>query len=233
MLSRFITTVVLIAAAAPAGAQTVIPVEVSAADLSQMQAFENTLRTAIARAGGQLAARARQVAPNITLQFESDARIKGLILPDSEGVQFFVDVPGIRPDTVSQWELNRLLNASRPAPSVLTAPVANPGNPGARPTDVTVPRDSVAMTNPVTEYSTFAHDALVDAILDSGFNLPIRKGQNLTLIVGNGTSGLPANPLAEVPKFLYLRIKGEDLLALRQNSITRDEARARVRQMVY
>ncbi len=216
MLSRFVTTVILIAAAAPAGAQTVVPVDVPAADVAQMQAFENSLRTAIAKAGGQLAARAREVAPRIQLQFEADARIKGVILPDNEGVQFFVDVPGIRPDTVSQWEINRLLNA-RPT----TSPVAGH------------PRDPVLMTNPVEEYSTYTHDALVDVILDAGFNLPLKKGQNLTLIVGNGTSGLPVNPLEEPQKLLYLRIKGEDLLALRQNAMTRDEAKARIRQFVY
>jgi hypothetical protein len=227
MLVRFFTTVVLIAAAAPAGAQTLVDVQVPAADRSQIRAFENTLRSAIAKAGGQLADRAREVVPGIELQFEADARITSVILPDGEGVQFFVDVPGIRPETAAQWQLGRLLN-QRPTQNVAAvtggAPPPTPviNNPVINP-----------MTNPREEYSKFAHDALVDAILEAGFNLPVKAGQTLTLIVGDGTSGLPRNPLASAPNFLYLRIKGEDLLALRQNAISRDQAKGRIRQMVY
>jgi hypothetical protein len=89
------------------------------------------------------------------------------------------------------------------------------------------------MSNPIKEYSDFTHDALVAALLDSAFALPIREGQKLTLIVGNGTAGLSQDPLAEPARMLYLRIKAEDLLALRQNRITRDEAKKRILEWRY
>jgi len=225
--SMLIVTVVMAGAAASALAQTTVTFQVNADTESRVQGFDSALRAAIVKAGGQLAERARQVAPNIQLQFESDARIKGIVLPEGEGIQFFIDVPGIRPDTVGQWELSRLLN-SRSEPVV---PVAN-GN-ATRVPHPAGPTDSVLMTNPVKEYSDFTHDALVDTMLDNGFMLPLASGQSLTLIIGNGTSGLLQNPLAEKPKLLYLRVKADDLIALRQNRITREEAKNRIRQWVY
>ncbi|HEX5071469.1 MAG TPA: hypothetical protein VFV78_14740 [Vicinamibacterales bacterium] len=226
----FATALALAAGAAALHAQTPVTFQPSSSEQSQIQAFENALRTAIAKAGAQLAARAREVAPNIQLQFDSDARVKGVVLPDSEGTQFFVDVPGIRPETVGQWDLARLLRLRESREGV---PASNSTSEPVRTTTAAVPANSVLMTDPPKEYSGFIHDALVDAILDAGFNLPLKDGQALTLIVGNGTSGLPQNPLAEQPKLLFLRIKSEDLAALRQNRITRDEAKSRIRQWVY
>jgi hypothetical protein len=69
-------------------------------------------------------------------------------------------------------------------------------------------------------------------MLDYANALPIREGQFLTLSVGVA-SAEPANPLAAIPRRLYLRLKGEDLMALRQNRISRDEARARIREFRY
>jgi len=48
-----------------------------------------------------------------------------------------------------------------------------------------------------------------------------------------GTAALSVNPLAEPARMLYLRIKGEDLIALRQNRITRDEAKKRILEKRY
>lgn len=226
----FATAVVLAAGAAALRAQTPVSFQPPPNEQTQVQAFENSLRSAIDKAGSQLAARAREVAPNIQLMFDSDARVKGIVLPDGEGVQFFVDVPGIRPETVGQWDLARLLRSRESRDAV---PTGNTTVGPVRPGPSTVPADSVLMTDPPKEYSAFTHDALVDAMLEAGFNLPLKDGQSLTLIVGNGTSGLPQNPLAQQAKLLYLRIKSEDLAALRQNRITRDEAKSRIRQWVY
>jgi hypothetical protein len=229
MLVRAITAFVIVGAGISVGAQTPQSIQMSSADQSQLQAFENSLRVAIAKAGSQLAARARQAAPNIQLQFESEARIKAMMLPDGEGIQCFVDVPGIRPDSVVQWEISRLLNTQRRQPDS-ARPVGVGTVASAATSD---PADPVLMTDPVREYSGFAHDALVEAILDGASSVPVKSMQMLTLIVGDGTSGLPSNPLAEPPRLLYLRIKGEDLIALRDTRITREEAKKRIRQWVY
>jgi hypothetical protein len=86
--------------------------------------------------------------------------------------------------------------------------------------------------NPEQQYSDLTRQALVDAMLDYANALPIQEGQFLTLSVGVASTE-PANPLAAIPRRLYLRLKGEDLMALRQNRISRDEARARIREFRY
>ncbi len=230
MLSRLIVAIVIVGASGLVSAQVPVSVQIPADERSQVQAFESSLRTAIARAGSQLAKRAREVAPNIELRFEAEARIVSLVLPD-EGLQFLVDVPGILPRNLQQWELSRLLSG-RPNPGSAGSNVANSGG-RVTATIVAPDPDSVLMTDPVKEYSDFTHDAIVDAMLDSAFALPVREGEKLTVIVGDGTVGLPANPLAEPSRMLYLRLKGEDIIALRQNRITRDEAKKRILQWVY
>lgn len=228
MLVRVITAFVIVGAGVSVGAQTPQTMQVSEADQSQLQAFENTLRVAVAKAGSQLAVRARQAAPNIQLQFESEARIKVLMMPDGEGVQCFVDVPGIRPDSMVQWQIAVLLNSQQRRPEI-----ARPVGTGAASPTTPELANPVLMTDPVAEYSKFAHDDLVEAMLDGASSIPVKPGQTLTLIVGDGTSGLPTNPLAAPPKLLYLRIKGEDLIALRDSRTNREEAKKRIRQWVY
>lgn len=234
MFSRLILTVIALGASGGVAiAQTPVAIQIPAEDQSKVQTFEASLRAAIVSAGGQLAKRAREVVQDIVLQFESEARIQGLFLPDGEGLQFFIDVPGIQPGAAAMWQLGRVINDRRD-----TLNAANPGGTGtarvgAPATTTTPDPNSVLMTDPIAEYSRFTHDALVDTMLDNAFALPIKPGQTLTLIVGNGTVGLPRNPLAPPEKLLFLRIKGEDLLALRQNTITRDEAKKRIRQWAY
>ena len=225
MLYRIITVVAIVSAGAAVRAQTPVAAQVSPEDRHQVQVFVSILRAAVAKAGGDLADRARQVAPNIQLQFESEARIVGVPLPEGEGLQFSIDVPGIEPRTQQQWALSAILNG-RPMP------VANNAA-GRAPVVVETNSNTVLMTDPGKEYSDFTHDRLVAAMLDSAFALPIREGQKLTLIVGDGTVGLPADPLAAPARMLYLRINGEDLIALRQNLITRDEAKKRIREWRY
>jgi hypothetical protein len=154
-----------------------------------------------------------------------------VILPQGEGLEFIVDVPGIEPRSASQWELMRLMG-SRPE---LSGPGTRVSG-GAAPNPVPTPSstgDSVLMTDPEKEYSAFAREALINAMLDNAFSLPLKEGQSLTLIVGNGNMGLPADPLAPTTKMLYLRVKGEDLQALRQNRITRDQAKKLILQWVH
>jgi hypothetical protein len=66
---------------------------------------------------------------------------------------------------------------------------------------------------------------MLDAI-----TLTLKEGQSLTVSVGSFPD--PANPLA-TGKRLYLTLKADDLIALRANRITRDEARARIIEKRY
>jgi hypothetical protein len=222
---------ILSSGAATLAAQTPVPVQVPQETLRQVQGFENNLRTAIERAGGQVADWARGIVPDINLRLESQPRVTGIVLPEGEGMLFLVEVPGIEGTSVQLWDLSRRMAQSA------TNPLARGGDP-VRPVTSTAPATAPPATvaafnaNPEQQYSDLTRQALVDAMLDYANALPIREGQLLTLSVGVASTE-PANPLAAIPRRLYLRLKGEDLVALRQNRISRDEARARIREFRY
>jgi hypothetical protein len=224
---RSIVIISIVGAAATAAAQTPVPTQVPQETLRQVRVFENSLRAAVDQAGAKLAERASQFVREIELLPEAPASAMGLILPEGEGMLFLVEVPGIAPVRSQIWEqyrrmtqppdpLSRIANPTNP-----TAPVVPPPSPSVPP-----------MTDPEQEYSEFTRQALLDVMLDNAFALQIKEGQTLTLSVGSMVSG-PTNPLAPIPRRLYLRLKGEDLMALRQNRITRDEAKKRIREFRY
>jgi hypothetical protein len=232
----------VMAAAGAAGAQTTTPIQLPADARHQVQVFERSLVAALNRAAGDLAKRAREVAPEIQLYFEADPRVKGAILPTGEGIVFFVEVPGIEPMASRLWDIYRRMSQPRPDPPgplprvSNTAPPAPPVRPGVVTPGLVDPDPSrtpvvAPMTDPEAEYSTFVHDALVDALLDNALALPIRDGQAVTLFVSNVVAS--TNPLDAPERNLYLHLKGADLLALRQNRITRDEARTRILESRY
>jgi hypothetical protein len=191
-----------------------------------VQGFENNLRAAIERAGAQLAERARQVVSDISLRLETQPRVTGVVLPEGEGMLFLVEVPGIEATSAQLWDMSRRM-AQPPNPLPRMANPASPALPAA------VPPNAVGLiTNPEQEYSEYTRQALLDAMLDYAFALPIKEKQTLTLSVGMVAVG-PTNPLAAIPRRLYLRLKGEDLIALRQNRITRDEAKIRILEFRY
>jgi hypothetical protein len=104
---------------------------------------------------------------------------------------------------------------------------------GNRGGDVAVPAPVADPTfNPEQEYAIFMHDSLVGAMLDNALALPIAPNQSLTVIVSTGAN-VPVDPMAPPIKKLHLVLKGEDLLALRQNRITRDEAKKRIIEKRY
>jgi hypothetical protein len=224
---RSIVIISILGVASTAVAQTKMPVQVPQETLRQVQGFESTLRTAIERAGGQVADWARQIVADINLRLETQPRVTGIVLPEGEGIVFLVEVPAIEGTSVQLWDLSRrmALSATNPLPRVSNSagPVPPPVAPNA------VPAFS---GGPEQQYSELARLALVDAMLDSANALPIREGQSLTLSVGVASTE-PSNPLAAIPRRLYLRLKGEDLIALRQNSISRDEAKKRILEFRY
>ena len=144
------------------------------------------------------------------------------MLPDY-GPVFDVQIPEIL-DT--GLELFRIL-ASRGIPP--GARPAEPGRVNAAGALVTAPDPPF---DPDKEYTKFMRLALIDAMLDNALALPIPEGQKLTIIAG-GISGGPANPLGAEERKLILRLRSEDLLALRQGRITRDEARQRILESRY
>lgn len=223
-----IVVVTLFGAAGAAAAQTPMPAQVSQETLRQVQVFEVTLRAAVEKAGAQVGELAKQAVPDIMLRFETQPRVTGVILPEGEGVLFLVEVPGIEGTSAALFELSRRMaqNGTSPLTRTTGTPVATP--PVAPPAVAA----GALLTNPEREYSEFARQALMDAMLDYAFALPLKDTQSLTLSVGVA-SVEAANPLAPIPRRLYLRLKGEDLMALRQNRITRDQAKTRIMEFRY
>jgi hypothetical protein len=221
-------TLATLGASSVAFAQTPVSASVAPDALHQVRLFEGSLRAAVESAGRQLADRARRIAPAIVLRLETEVRVAGSMLPEGEGAIFFVEVPGIEPDDTFLFNLYlRNLDPRRP--------VGNAPPTAGTVTSAVVPDEPVIppMTDPDREYSQFTRMALVDAILDNAFALPLREAQSLTLVVSGVPTGVPQNPLAEAPRKLYLRIKAEDLIGLREKRITRDEARKRIREFRY
>jgi hypothetical protein len=223
---RSIAIVTALSVASAAAAQTVADPQVSADALRQVRSFESVLRKAIETAGSQLGERARVAVPDVQLRFQADPYAQGIILPTGEGIVFMVEVPGI--DAISAMLFEQLAKMAQQQPQ----PAA-----GARPvTGVVTSSPSTNLTALLTEpenaYRDLTHQALIDAMLDSAFTLPLKEGQTLTVSAGTLNPN-PPNPLDPVLRRLYLTIKADDLLALRQNKITRDEAKTRIVEKRY
>ena len=225
MIARISPIVLVVSLATSAGAQTLVPAELPADARHQADVFSDSLRAAVINAGRQLADRAKQVVPDIILRFEREPAIFDSWMPTGEGVTFVVDVPPIEATGVQLFGVYQRLMATRN--------VGNGNGSGPVPTPV-VPRDPVVppMTDPEREYSEFTRQALVDAMLQNAFALPLKEGQRLTVIVGEIQTGR-STATTEVRKRLYLTIASEDLTALKQGRITKDEARTRIQERRY
>jgi len=230
MMSRFlVATALVVVSGSVAATQTLQKFEPAPEPRRQVDVFEGNLRTALVTAGGKLAERAREILPEIKLWFDSDPIVEGVIMPGGDGVAFIVEPPGILPVTAKLYEMYRQMFELKSQ-----GPLRSAGNTSTGPGAVAPPRTvTKPMDNPGKEYGDFVYAALLDALLDNALALPLRENQKLTLIVGDGSFGLPKNPLEPRVRKLYLELKGEDLLALRQNRISRDEARKRIIENRY
>ena len=179
-------------------------VQVADAQRRSMEGFEHNLRGAIESAAAQLNKRLIEAVPNaqFQLQFQALPVVNGVVMPDGD-VSFWVLIPAIE-----QTGIN-ILKAMPPTRTSL-----NP------------------MFNPNDEYTRFARQALVDALLDQGMNLGVAPDRKLTLIAGELQPQGP-NPFQPKSHSLILQISGADLLALRQNRISRDDAKARIKENRY
>ena len=202
------------------------------ADVKRMvQSFENVLRGAIQTAGNQFANRAKAVEPNVTLAFDADPYASGVIVP-GVGPIFEVQVPGILP---SQLDLMRIWQARKSGPEmttpvkpVSTSPSENKvtaaGLPNADPM-----APSAVPFEPTREYTTNVRDALINTLLDFGTTLPLVAGERVTIIARDMPQPVQRGALtASESRQLILTIKVDDLIALRGQKITREEAKQKI-----
>jgi hypothetical protein len=170
-----------------------------------MEGFERNLRGAIESAAAQLNKRLIEAVPNaqFQLQFQALTLVNGVVMPDGDA-NFWVLIPAIE-----QTGIN-ILKAIPP----------------------THRTGLDSMFNPNDEYTTYARQALIDALLDQGMNLGIAPDKKLTVIAGELQPQGPS-PFLPRSRSLILQISGADLLALRQNRISRDDAKARIKENRY
>lgn len=225
MLQKVLVAAAVVAVSSPmAGAQTQVAASVPSSTLQQVSVFEAALRSAVEKATGSVGERAREIVPDIAMRYQFGLEIRGIILPTDGSYVFYVDPPIIESTVLLLAEVNQrfprgpMRNAS-----------ASAGPPAA---ETAAPTAAPAPVNLAAEYSGFLHAGIVSAMLDNALSLPIADAQTLTVIVTTG-SAPQMNPMAPRDRKLHLTLKGEDLLALRQNRITRDQARARIIEKRY
>lgn len=197
---------------------------------AQIESFERSLRGAIDSAAAELTKRVRQALPgqNIALQYESEPVVTGWMMQDV-GPMFHVLIPAIEDLSLKMIVLNGLQQLQMQRGQK----VANDANRvGSTASVVADPALPSVLANPDLEYTTLARESLYNALLDSALSLPVPPNQYVTVIAGELPSG-PVTPFTQRSRMLILQLKGEDLLALKQDKITREEAKARIRETKF
>ncbi len=234
MFSRLVLLGVVLTFGQPGAALQQQGPETSPLLKKQVVAFEGSLRMAIERAGARLAQKAREVVPNVMLQFEADPIVSGLVVPEV-GPHFDVQIPGIQPTGKQLFITWRELR--KPAQADSADPVKpvnqNPNKVGATnlpPADPMTESPTIGF-DPDREYTTYVREELIDALLDLSNAIPIAPGERLTIVAKDILGLVPAQMAAlnrTSSRQLILTIKGDDLLQFRTGKLTRDETKQRI-----
>ena len=171
----------------------------------QVEGFERNLRGAIeGDAATRLRKRLTEALPEVQYQLQFQAQtIVNGVILPDGDALFQVLIPAIEQTGVKILEAN---------PYVRRLSSNTPFNPNA-------------------EYTRFARLALIDAVLDSGMSLTLPAEKKLTVIAGELLQ--QANPFNDRSRYLILQITGADLLALRENRLSREDAKARIKENRY
>ena len=187
----------------------------------QMEAFEVNLRGAIDSAAAQVNKRLTEVIGTSTqfqLQFQAPTLVTGVLMPDGNAV-FHVLIPGI--DATTLKVANMLMPTRR---------ISSSGGGALVGETAPLPSGVKPMTDPDQEYTDFAREALLNAVLENP--LQIALDRKVVVIAGELQPQGPS-PFRPRSSSLILEISGEDLNAFRTNRITRDDAKARIKQNKY
>lgn len=187
----------------------------------QVEGMERNLRGAIDLAAAQVNQRLTEVIGTSTqfqLQFQAPTLVTGVLMPDGDAV-FHVLIPGI--DATTLRVANMLMPTRRISSTGGVAPVGE---------TAPLPSGVKPMTDPDEEYTTFARLALIDAVLDN--TLQVAPDRKVTVIAGELQPQGPS-PFRPRSRSLILQISGEDLIAFRTNRISRDDAKARIKESRY
>lgn len=220
--------------AAPVAAQQMMqpasPTQ-QAALKTNVRTFEIALKTAVENAGMQLAQWASQQAP-VPMAFAQDPSVRSVALLD-DSLVFHVDVAEIVPTSLVLFSRYQQMPLGARAGGAGGSRVGNTPPPGLEPPGSVgsgKAPDGMASLNmtPDAYYTTLVRDALINTMLDSSGVLPLKAGQTLTVacipVDVAVTNTLNRNPSRQ----LILTIKGEDLVALREGKLSRDDAKQRI-----
>lgn len=222
MQRQFVIGAVVLAVVSPAIRAQQAPAPSQDPVRNQVVAFERSLRGAIEAAAGKLSERVRQAFPgsDFAFQFQAPPIVTSWLMPDL-GPTFHVLIPGIDGLSLQVYAMN----ARRPKPVIPTGLVAD--DPLVAP-----PAPPAPIVSPDAEYTTLARQSLIDALLDHALALPVPPNQYVTVIAGELPTQ-PVSPFQQRSRMLILQFRGEDLTALRENRLTRDEAKARIKESKY
>lgn len=207
----------------------------------QVTLYEHALRQAVDSAGQQLAARAALVEPSLTLAPDRLTEVRGIHL---ENLFYFdVLIPDLNAVAMSIVEMMRKNVPRIATPVGVPAAAASErvSATGSGPTKTIVEPDpmksdgapTLANFNPTRDYSAYSREAIRNALIDLSGMLPIKDADKLT-ISASGFPTVGGNPLYPPPtRKLVVTITGADLLEFRQGKISRDEAKARIKESRY
>jgi hypothetical protein len=178
----------------------------------QIAALEGVLENAVRIGAQMLDQRLQATSAANMVMLAGMSRARGFRL-DEYGVMFDVEFPSMRRSMV--WSLQELERAT----------VGNSVR-AAQPTTSVQPRE--IYQNEITE-------ALLNAILDYPRSIGIASNEWLTIAARESlvVDRRFVNGPNEAPITVILRIKGSDLQALHERTLTRDEARKRVEVKQY
>lgn len=204
----------------------------------QIRQYEGLLKQAVFHAGEQLAARASQIVPGVLLALAIDPEIR--FVPTPEGPVFDVRIPPLLdagPLALQMMQQQQQQQRSQPASPAL--PVAqNPdrvigtGGGIVAPDPMSNGPASAAAFDPNKEYTAFAREALIDALIDNSAAVPLKEGQRLE-IAASGFEPARGALYPDNSRKLMLVISYADLTEFRQGKITKEQVKARIKEDRY
>ena len=238
MVSRHVLLGMMLAVATPAMAQQTGP-ETDPVVKEQVNRFEEMLRLAIKEAGTQLARQAEAMQPatqtKVQISFSTAPVVSGVVIPNV-GPVFDVQIPAILSSNLAILKMWSEFPKTYQGGQQITQGGQQVSTTSDRVAATRMPNPdpmgpAVAPFDPVRVYTTTARDKLIEALLDWSNMLPLKPGEQVTIVAKDMLDVQPAQPTdlsSRAFRQLILSIKSEDLLAFRQGKITRDEAKQKI-----
>jgi hypothetical protein len=198
----------------------------------QIRQYESALVQAVLHAGEQLAERADKIVPGVQLTLATDPIVR--FVPTPEGPVFDVQIPLLlnTGPAILRWYQQQVRPASPAMPVAQDQGRVTAGGGVVTADPVTKSPVQDGSFDPDKEYTAFARQALIDALIDNSAAVPIKEGQRLEIAAsGLGIMRDPLRP--DNSRKLLLVISAADLTEFRQGKITRADVIARIKEDRY